>query len=212
MWSPCCLCVCVSVCVSPLSLLCNGSINTFRRQRTHAQQQKNSWTRRFLCDPRCIIWKYEISSSQNFLFMLCFHLRLGSSFVSRFPPEILYARLIITVHAARPSNYATPHCALFSSIPLNFLPYIHVSGNSAIPSFCVLPFIRKLKLHTHAVNVGYMFLPGSQDTWASKALQWSDNAALCGKYKLMMYTIHARLIRLRWVLRNLMLYNLSDTS
>jgi hypothetical protein len=36
------------VSVSPLTLLGNGSINTFPRQRIHKQQQKNCWKRRYL--------------------------------------------------------------------------------------------------------------------------------------------------------------------
>jgi hypothetical protein len=45
--------VSVSVCVSPLSLLHNGSVNTFPRQLIH-ETRKNFWTRRFLCGPCCI--------------------------------------------------------------------------------------------------------------------------------------------------------------
>jgi hypothetical protein len=39
--------VCVSLCTSPLSLLRNGSVNTFPRQRIHTQQYNNCWTRLF---------------------------------------------------------------------------------------------------------------------------------------------------------------------
>jgi hypothetical protein len=54
-----------SVCVSPLSLLGNGSVNTFLRHRIHT---KNCWTPRFLCGPCRIKGKLAINSSQNFLF------------------------------------------------------------------------------------------------------------------------------------------------
>jgi hypothetical protein len=40
----------VSVCIL-LSLLGNGSVKTFPRQRIHTQQYKNCWTRLFVCDP-----------------------------------------------------------------------------------------------------------------------------------------------------------------
>jgi hypothetical protein len=54
--------------VYPLSLIGNGSVKTLPQQLIHTQQQKNCWTRRFLCGPYRIKGKEAISSSQNFLF------------------------------------------------------------------------------------------------------------------------------------------------
>jgi hypothetical protein len=39
----------MSACVSPVSLLDNGSVYTFPRQRIY--ETKNCWTRRLLCGP-----------------------------------------------------------------------------------------------------------------------------------------------------------------
>jgi hypothetical protein len=49
--------VCVSVFVSPLSLLGNGSLNTFPLQQIH-QTKKNCWRRRFRCGPCRIKGEY----------------------------------------------------------------------------------------------------------------------------------------------------------
>jgi hypothetical protein len=54
--------------VYPRLLLGNGSVKMLQRQWIHIQQQKNYWTRPFLCSPCHIDGKYAISSSQNFLF------------------------------------------------------------------------------------------------------------------------------------------------
>jgi hypothetical protein len=61
------LCVCV---YRPQSLLDNGSVNTFRRQRIHTQHYKNCWTRRLLCRACRIKGKQSITSSQNFFFSI----------------------------------------------------------------------------------------------------------------------------------------------
>jgi hypothetical protein len=42
--------VCVSVCVSPLAFLGNGSVYTLPRKRIH-ETKKKCWTRRFICGP-----------------------------------------------------------------------------------------------------------------------------------------------------------------
>jgi hypothetical protein len=44
----------MSACVSPVSLLDNGSVYTFPRQRIH--ETNNCWTRRFLCGPCRMKW------------------------------------------------------------------------------------------------------------------------------------------------------------
>jgi hypothetical protein len=64
MKSTCCLCVYMYI---PLTLLENGLVNMFPRQRIHMQQHKICSTRRFPCGPCRIKRKYTISSSQNFL-------------------------------------------------------------------------------------------------------------------------------------------------
>jgi hypothetical protein len=55
MRSPSCLC--------PLTLLGNGSVTTFQRQRIHVQRYKNSWTRRSLGGPFRI--KYAVCSERK---------------------------------------------------------------------------------------------------------------------------------------------------
>jgi hypothetical protein len=64
---PISLCVCMCI---PLSLLGKGSIKTLPRWRIPMQQQKNCWTRHFLCGPYSIKGKQSISSSRNFLLSL----------------------------------------------------------------------------------------------------------------------------------------------
>jgi hypothetical protein len=45
--------LCVSICI-PLTLLGNGSVNTFPRQRIHINNGMNCWTWHFICGP-CLI-------------------------------------------------------------------------------------------------------------------------------------------------------------
>jgi hypothetical protein len=46
LWERLAVCVCITPC-----MLCNGSVNTFPRQRLHTQQQNNCWTHRFQRGP-----------------------------------------------------------------------------------------------------------------------------------------------------------------
>jgi hypothetical protein len=49
--------VCMSVGVSAISLLGNGSVYTFLLHQIQ-ETKKNCWTHRFLCCPSCVKWEY----------------------------------------------------------------------------------------------------------------------------------------------------------
>jgi hypothetical protein len=60
---------CLSICVSPLLLLHNSSVNMFPQQQIH-MQQLNCWIHHLLCSPCLIKGKEVIRSSQNFLLFI----------------------------------------------------------------------------------------------------------------------------------------------
>jgi hypothetical protein len=102
--------VCVPVCITPVSLLCNGSVNMFSRQRIHATM-KNCRTRRFLCGSCPIRWKWTINSSLNLLSFHTFHFL----FLSHFCDIILIADILF-------GNFESPFQLLkLSSVELHSL-------------------------------------------------------------------------------------------
>jgi hypothetical protein len=85
----------------PLSLLDNGSLYTFPRQRIYVTK-KNCWTRRFVCGP-CLI------KGESVVFFLCISLSLQSNgSVKTFPRQrrivrgvIFYAVRVVSMESRR---------------------------------------------------------------------------------------------------------------
>jgi hypothetical protein len=84
------------------------------------QQEKNCWSRRFLCGSCCTTGTYIILSSQKFLIYILWYRIMSLKF--SFTPEYLYAFLISVLmcyishplsYSVRHTNLGYPHYAVF---------------------------------------------------------------------------------------------------